>query len=71
VRQRRICIEVVDDVMADVLRAMTPGERLRSSNGMWRSARMIIDAVLRSEHPDWSEEAIAREIARRMSHGAV
>jgi len=71
VNDRRVCIEMMDDVMAEVYRAKSPAERLAISNGMWRSARMIIDAVLRTEHPDWSEEAIAREIARRMSHGAV
>jgi Rv0078B-related antitoxin len=71
VNDRRVCIEIIDDVMVDVYRAKTPAERLAISNGMWRSARLIIDAALRTEHPDWPEEAIAREIARRMSHGAV
>jgi hypothetical protein len=52
--------------MAEVYRAKTPAERLAIANGMWRSARRIIDAVLPAEHPDWSEEAINREIARRM-----
>jgi hypothetical protein len=70
-QRRPICIEVIDDAMAEVYRAKTPAERLAISNGMWRSARRIIDAVLRAEHPDWPEEAINREIARRMSHGAV
>jgi len=63
--------EMIDDAMAAVLRTKTPAERLAISNGMWRSARQMIDAILRKEHPDWSAAAIQREVARRMSHGAV
>ena len=35
-------IEVIDDVMAAVLREKTPAERLAISNGMWRSARRMM-----------------------------
>ena len=64
-------IEVIDDDMADVLRRKTPAERLAISHGMWRMARDMIRAVLRQEHPDWDDEQILRETARRLSHGAV
>jgi hypothetical protein len=61
----------MDDAMAEVYRAKTPAERLAIADGMWRFAQKMIDAILRDEHPDWTDEAIAREVARRMSHGAV
>lgn len=64
-------VEILDDAMAAVLRAKSPAERLAIANGMWRSARRIIEAVLRAEQPDWTDEQIRREVARRMSHGAV
>lgn len=64
-------VEIIDDAMAAVLRAKSPAERLAIANGMWRSARRIIEAVLRAEQPDWTDEQIRREVARRMSHGAV
>ena len=38
--------------------------------GMWRSAREIITSILVAEHPDWSEDEVASEVARRLSHGA-
>lgn len=62
---------MIDDTMAAVLRAKSPAERLAIANGMWRSARRIIEAVLRAEQPDWTDEQIRREVARRMSHGAA
>ena len=64
-------MEMMDDAMADVLRAKTPAERLAIANGMWRSASKMIEAILRAEQPDWTDEEIRREVARRMSHGAV
>ncbi|NQT15063.1 MAG: hypothetical protein HQ582_20065 [Planctomycetes bacterium] len=64
------CIEVVDDLMADVLRAKSPAERLAISFGMWRFARDTIRRVVAGQHPDWSDEKIKREATRRLVHGA-
>ena len=64
-------IEVIDEAMAAVLRAKTGVERLRIASGMYRSAARMIRGKLLADHPEWSEEEIARETARRLSHGAV
>ena len=64
-------IEVVDDAMADVLRRKTGQERLKIAFGLWSSARRMLLSYLRAEHPDWSEDQVNREAARRLSHGAV
>jgi hypothetical protein len=63
--------EVMDDLMVEVLRQKTPAERLAISHGMWRFARELLRSALRAQHPDWSEEQICQEMARRLSHGAV
>ncbi len=63
-------IETIDDRTAEILRQQGPAERLEMAFGMWRSAREIITSVLVTEHPDWSEDAVAAEVARRLSHGA-
>lgn len=67
----RLRIEVVDDAMADVLRGMTGAQRLRVGFGLFSSARRMLLCHLRHEHPDWSEQQINLEAARRLSHGAV
>lgn len=64
-------IEVVDDRMAEVLRAKTGAERLAIAFGLYSSARRMLISALRAEHPDWDEERINAEAARRLSHGAV
>jgi hypothetical protein len=61
---------VVDDRMAGLLRTKSPAERLAIAHGMWRSAARMIQCMLRSEHPDWSDDQIHCEAARRLSHGA-
>lgn len=67
----RLPIEFIDDEMAMVLREKTPVERLAISNGMWRTARRMIEAMLRREYPQWTNEEILRETALRMSHGTT
>lgn len=64
-------IEVLDDLMADVLRRKTPAERIGIGFGLWTSARRMLLTYLRKEHPEWTEERLQREVAGRMSHGAV
>jgi hypothetical protein len=69
--ERAISIEMMDDAMADVLRNKTEAERLRIAGRMWQSARVILRGAIQTEHPDWTEEQVNREIAHRISHGAV
>jgi hypothetical protein len=68
-RLRRI--QIIDDKMAEVLRAKTEAERFAMIGRSWRFARQMIQAMIVHEHPDWSEDQVRREVARRMSHGAV
>lgn len=63
--------EMIDDQMADVLRRMTVAQRLAVANRMWVSARDAIGHMLRAEHPQWTDEQVQCETARRMLHGAV
>ncbi len=63
-------IEVVDDEMARVLRAMTPGDRLRVAWGLFESARRMLLASLGSAHPDWEPSRLHAEVAKRLSHAA-
>ena len=58
-------IEVVDDEMARIYRAMSGAERLAVANGMFRSASSMLRPHLRAEHPDWSEERVGKEAALR------
>ncbi len=64
-------IEVMDDQMAEVYRQMTGAQRLAIASGMFASARRMLLSHLRATHPEWSEEQVLREAARRLSHGTV
>ena len=63
--------EVIDDEMAKVFRAMSGAQRLKIASDMYSSARRMIASHLAAEHPDWDEQRILQETARRLSHGAV
>jgi len=64
-------IEVVDDEMAEVLRRKTAAERIRIGFSLWTSARNMLMVHLKSTHPEWNKERLNREVAGRLSHGAV
>ena len=68
---RTLRFEMVDDDMAQILRSKTGAERLRIASGMFASARRMISSYLATQHPDWSPEQIQKEVARRISHGAI
>jgi hypothetical protein len=63
--------DVLDDAMAAVLRTKTPAERLEIAFRLWAFARDTIRETLRRGHPDWTEAHLTRQVARRMSHGAI
>ena len=62
-------VEIVDEEVARILRAKTGAERLRIAFGMYAAARRMLISTLESEHPDWSEDQVRREVGRRLSHG--
>ncbi len=62
-------LEVIDDVMAQVLREKTPQQRLAIAFDMWISTKIQLTNYLRSQHMDWDEKMIQQEVARRLSHG--
>ena len=62
-------IEIIDDTMARVLREKTPQQRLAIAFGLWTSAKKQLTNYLRSEHPDWDDMMVQREVVKRLSHG--
>jgi hypothetical protein len=59
-------IEVVDDELARVLRQKTPAERIEMIADANDMARLLAAAGSRHTHPEWCEEEVQREVARRM-----
>jgi hypothetical protein len=64
-------VEIIDPSIVQVLRAKTPAERLAQAFRIWDSARAITRGSVLQQHPDWAEDQILRETARRLSHGAT
>ena len=62
-------IEVVDEAVAEVLRRKTPAERVAMIQASNRTMRLLIAGHLRALHPEWDDQAVAREVARRMLLG--
>ncbi len=66
----RVRLEVPDPAVAEVLRAKTPQERLSIAFGMWAAARKMLVNLLADSHPEWDQERLQKEVARRLSGGS-
>jgi len=62
-------IEVVDEAVAKILRTKTPAERVAMASAAHRTAWQLIEARIRSQNPDWTDEQIQAEVARRLTRG--
>jgi len=68
---RETVVEIMDPMMVECLRRMTPGQRLAQASSMWETARIMVRSAVIRQFPDWDEAQIQRETARRMSHGVT
>lgn len=64
-------IEVMDDDMVEVVRRMSGAQRLQAANAMFNAARKMIAARVREQHPEWTEDQVRAEVARRMLRGSA
>jgi hypothetical protein len=63
-------IELLDPAVVEVLRRKTPTERVAMIFAANRTMRLRLEGHLRTKHPEWDDEMVMREIARRMLRGA-
>ena len=64
-------IEVVDPEMADVFRMNSVGQKIEILAKAHRMARTLIAIGVRSRHPLFDQEAVDREVFRRLIDGAA
>ncbi len=55
--------------MVRILRTKSDREKFEIGAAMWRSARDMLRSHLRGEHPEWSDDQVNREVARRLAGG--
>lgn len=59
-------IELLDDAMVEVIRRMTPTERLARIFEMNATARLRLAGHFATRHPEWTPDQVAAAVARRM-----
>ena len=62
-------IEIVDPQMAEIYRSKTVTQRIQMMLDANATMRLLIAGALRTQNPDWSEQAISQEVAGRMLNG--
>ena len=61
-------IEVVDDLVAQILRTKTPDQRVAMIFHCGQRVRWAMEAGIRNFHPEWNDQQVAAEVARRLSN---
>ena len=59
-------IEVVDERVAEILRRMTPAQRVEMALDCGRTIREVAACAVRRQHPDWTDKQVQQEVSRRM-----
>lgn len=70
IERRELRIELPDDEMVAVLRTLSGADRLRIAGGMFRAARRMLESDLAARHPEWDEQQVRAEAARRLALGS-
>lgn len=68
---REICIELADKAQIEIYRRWTPAQRLAAGAEQTRFVRRMLRSQLKSLNPEWSDEEVEREVARRFLGNAV
>lgn len=64
-------IELIEPATVEILRRMSPAEKLEMANRMVIQAREMLSRVVAASHPGWAVEQLAAEVRRRTSRGAA
>jgi len=51
-----------------IVKALSPGQKLKAAERLYHSARQLKAAALRARHPDWPEEEIRRAVREVFLH---
>jgi hypothetical protein len=62
-------IEVIDDRVAEIIKAKSGRERLNMVWEAWAFFEKRIRLYLKDIHPEWTEEQVRKEIVKRVTHG--
>lgn len=69
--ERKLVIDRFDPVTVEIYRRMPAGQKLQIASGLWKTARQMVRAGIKLQHPHWTDEQVDRLTASRMSHGAL
>ena len=64
-------IEMVDHKIAEILRKKEIWERVQMAFEANDFVRQIVEASVRNQRPDWDDDSVMREVAKRMCGEAI
>ncbi len=59
-------IDRCDPCMIEVLRRMSPAQKMEALDNIWLSAQEFVRAGVRHQYPEWTQAEQAAEVVKRM-----
>jgi hypothetical protein len=60
--------KTVDEIQIKIYREMSPERKLEIAIQLFHSAYSLKHSALKSQHPEWSDEEVARELKSILLH---
>ena len=59
------------EMQADIIRRLTPAQRLAQAERMNQAMRELLAAGFRNRYPGWSNQKVSRAVAERILRGSA
>ncbi|GEM_PF-3582939 len=66
VEKRKLHIELLDPRVVEVLRKMTPEQRLKRAFECTSFVLNVVRRAIQTQHPDWDKKQVTEELIRRL-----
>ena len=57
------------DIQKELLKKMTPAQKLNLAQQLYNSARQLKEAGVRMQHPDWDETQVQKAVREAFLYG--
>ena len=57
------------DIQKELLKKMTPQQKLNLAQRLYNSARQLSEAGVRMQHPDWNETQVQKAVREAFLYG--
>jgi hypothetical protein len=63
--------EPIHPAQIEALKRMSPEQKLQAVMNMWELSRQMLATQIRTNHPEWDEDSVWKEVRRRLIYATT